>query len=86
MLGSNPQVNPQGLESRLARKVKSDEPIYRQMDPGKVVGGCDGYFAPPQRQRQESMRVNKTEQDRMPVAQRPRVEAAKKRTEKMRRS
>lgn len=55
-------------------------------DRGKVVGSCDGYFAPPTSQRQDAMRKDKTAQDSMPVAQRPRVIAAKARAERMKRA
>lgn len=64
----------------MTRKIKTDVPIYRQMDPGKAAGTCDGYFEPQSRQPHGPMRPGKTAQDLMPVDKRPRVEAWKKRS------
>lgn len=57
-----------------ARK-QSDQPLYRQMDPSKVVGGCDGYFEPSESTWGKPMRPTKTWQDRIPKEQRPRYQA-----------
>jgi hypothetical protein len=62
--------------------AKEISPDYRLRDPHKAVGQCDGYFSPENRQPHGPMRPGKTSQDRMPVDKRPRVQAAKKRSNK----
>lgn len=64
---------------------REDELEYhRRYDPGKEgILGCDGSFAPENRQPHGALRSGKTREDRMPVEKRPRVIAAQKRAERM---
>lgn len=56
----------------------------RRFDVGKVIDGCDGAFEPENRMLHGDLHPGKTREDHMPVASRPRVIAAQKRVEKMR--
>lgn len=64
--------------------AKTVVPEYRLNDPGKVAGGCSGDFEPQNLQPHGTLHPMKTEQDRMPREERPRVIAAKKRAKRMR--